>query len=54
MMERFIRGNMLLTEGVSYDLRGNRQEFFNKLQAAVAANPEDEEYPFLIKFNFGK
>lgn len=54
MMDRFIRGNVLLTEGVSYDLKGNRQEFFNKLQAAVAANPENEEYPFLIKFNFGR
>lgn len=54
LMERFIRGNVLLTEGVSSDLKGNRREFLNKLQAAVAANPEDEEYPFLIKFNFGK
>ncbi len=54
MMERFIRGNVLLTEGVSYDLKGNRREFLSKLQAAVAANPEDEEYPFLIKFNFGR
>lgn len=54
MMDRFISGNKLLTQGLYYDLQGNRQEFFNKLQAAVAANPENEEYPFLIKFNFGK
>ncbi|MHC1774556.1 MAG: fused MFS/spermidine synthase [Lentimicrobium sp.] len=54
MLDRFIRGNVLLTEGVSHDLKGNRREFFNKLQEAVAANPEDEEYPFLIKFNFGR
>jgi len=54
MMGRFIRGNELLTEGVYYDLQGNRKEFLGKLQAAVAANPEDEEYPFLIQFNFGR
>ncbi|MBK9356433.1 MAG: fused MFS/spermidine synthase [Bacteroidales bacterium] len=54
MMRRFVRGNELLTEGVFYDLQGNRKEFLNKLQAAAAANPEDEEYPFLIQFNFGR
>jgi spermidine synthase len=54
MMDRFIQGNKLLTEGIYYDLQGNRKEFLNKLQAASAANPEDEEYPFLIKFNFGR
>jgi spermidine synthase len=54
VMDRFISGNKLLTEGLYYDLQGNRQAFFNKLQAAVAANPENEEYPFLIKFNFGR
>jgi len=54
MMDRFIKGNILLTEGISYDLNGNRQEFFNKLKEAVEVNPEDEEYPFLIKFNFGR
>lgn len=54
MMDRFIDGNKLLTEGLYYDLQGNRREFFNKLQAAVEANPENEEYPFLIRFNFGR
>ncbi|MFH1121530.1 MAG: fused MFS/spermidine synthase [Bacteroidota bacterium] len=54
MMRRFVRGNELLTEGVFYDLQGNRKEFLNKLKAAAAANPEDEEYPFLIQFNFGR
>jgi spermidine synthase len=54
LMDRFIAGNKLLTEGLYDDLQGNRQAFFDKLQAAVAANPENEEYPFLIKFNFGR
>lgn len=54
MMGRFIDGNRLLTEGISYDLKGNKSEFLNKLKDAVAANPEDEEFPFLIKFNFGR
>lgn len=54
MMDRFINGNRLLTEGIFHDLQGNKNEFRNKLKAAVTANPEDEEFPFLLKFNFGR
>lgn len=50
MMQRFIEGNRLLTEGIALDLNGNRRGLLNKLSEAAGANPENEEYPFLIKF----
>ena len=51
-MERFIKGNELLTNGLYYFLQGNTNEFKNQLLKACEANPEDEEFPFLIKFYF--
>ncbi|MCB9016859.1 MAG: fused MFS/spermidine synthase [Lentimicrobiaceae bacterium] len=54
LMDKFIKGNQLATEGFYQDLSGNRKGFLQGLQAAAVANPEDEEYPFLIRFNFGR
>lgn len=51
-MDRFVKGNILLTDGLYYFLQGNQTEFRNKLDAACKENPEDEEFPFLIKFYF--
>jgi spermidine synthase len=51
-MARFVKGNKLLTEGLYYFLQGNKNEFLKKLQTACKENPEDEEFPFLIKFHF--
>jgi spermidine synthase len=51
-MSRFIQGNVLLTDGLYYFLQGNPNGFRNKLEAACKENPEDEEFPFLIKFYF--
>jgi spermidine synthase len=51
-MKRFIKGNSLLTDGLSYFLQGNANEFRKKLERACQENPEDEEFPFLIKFYF--
>lgn len=49
-MTRFVEGNRLLSAGIARDLAGDRAGFLNSLQAAIAANPENEEYPFLIKY----
>ena len=49
-MERFVAGNRLLTAGIVKDLAGDRAGFLRKLAQAVDANPENEEYPFLIKY----
>jgi spermidine synthase len=51
-MNRFIKGNVLLTEGLYYFLQGNTIRFGNNLNIACKENPEDEEFPFLIKFYF--
>lgn len=52
-MNRFVAGNSLLAKGSAADLKGNRREFINKLREAISANPENEEYPFLIRFYGG-
>jgi hypothetical protein len=49
-MQRFVAGNRIFAEGVAADLQGNRQALLYKLQEAAQANPENEEYPFLMKF----
>ncbi len=50
MMQRFVNGNKLLVSGLAESFSGNRTGFFSKLQQAVNENPEDQEYPFLLKF----
>lgn len=50
LMQRFVAGNRIFAEGVAADLQGNRQALLYKLQEAAQANPENEEYPFLMKF----
>lgn len=50
MMQRFVAGNRIFSEGVAADLQGNRQALLFKLQEAARMNPENEEYPFLMKF----
>lgn len=51
-MNHFKRGNYLLTESVYYWLQGNTGRYIEILQQACKENPEDEEYPFLIKFHY--
>ncbi len=51
-MDRFVKGNTLLTDGLYYFLLGNMQEYRKKLETACIENPEDQEFPFLIKFYF--
>jgi len=53
-MNRFVMGNKHLTQGLYYMLQGNNREFMNNLQAAITANPENEEYQFLLRYHFGK
>ena len=51
-MNHFKRGNYLLTESVYYWLQGDTGRYIEILQQACKENPEDEEYPFLIKFHY--
>lgn len=52
-MDRYIQGNRLLTEGLMSDFEGNRRMLMRKLMEAATVNPDNEEYPFLIKFYSG-
>ena len=54
MMQRFVAGNKLFTKGIAADLQGNRRELLNMLRQASLVNPENEEYPFLIRFYGGR
>jgi spermidine synthase len=48
-MKRFIKGNIYLTTGLYYKLQGNHQEFYRNLEKAAMVNPENEEYPLLMR-----
>jgi spermidine synthase len=52
-MERFVKGNIKMTEGLYYSLKGDQTNSIKSLREACIINPEDQEYPFLIKFYFG-
>jgi hypothetical protein len=49
-MDRFIADNKLMTEGIIFNLSGNRRGFLDKLRDASALNPENEELPYLYEF----
>ena len=52
LMDRYLAGNHLLTESLYYKLERNDKRSLDLLKQAVQANPEDQEYPFLIKLYF--
>ncbi|NTV03665.1 fused MFS/spermidine synthase [bacterium] len=49
LMARFVEGNRLLTESLVRQTGGDPRGGLQALQQAVRANPEDQEYPFLIR-----
>jgi len=51
-MESFIKGSQLFIKSVKSFQKGERQKSLEQLRAAVRANPENQEYPFLIKFYY--
>jgi len=53
LMDRYLAGNEYLVESLYYYLKGDMSRSLNELRKAVQVNPEDGEYPFLIRFNFG-
>ncbi|RLD86464.1 MAG: hypothetical protein DRJ02_08560, partial [Bacteroidetes bacterium] len=52
LMDRYLAGNKYLVESLYYQLKGDRDRSLNELRKAVNVNPENGEYPFLIRFNF--
>jgi spermidine synthase len=53
IMNKFVKGNTKLTESLYFSLLGDRTRALKSLREACIINPEDQEYPFLIKFYFG-
>ncbi|TFH65084.1 MAG: hypothetical protein E4G91_03740, partial [Candidatus Zixiibacteriota bacterium] len=51
-MTKFVQGNQLLTESLFYQLSGDKQRGLQSLREACRVNPEDQEFPFLIKLNY--
>jgi spermidine synthase len=51
-MDNFIEGNNYFINSVIYFQDGDKQQSLNELRKAVRTNPEDQEYPFLIKFYY--
>ena len=53
-MNRFVKGNKKLTESLYFSLKGDKKNALNSLLKAKSINPEDQEFPFLLKFYFGQ
>lgn len=52
MFKKFIEGNKIMTRGLEGMLRNNQELLKNQLRKAMLINPENEEYPFLLKLYF--
>jgi spermidine synthase len=52
MMEGFVQGNQLLTESLLYQMSGDNQRGLQALREACRVNPENQEYPFLIRLYY--
>ena len=48
-MSRFVQGHQLLTESLYYRLNRDDRRSLQLLQTAAQVNPEDREFPFLIR-----
>ncbi len=52
-MDTFINGNRKMTESLYFSLKGDSRQAVNALREACKVNPDNQEYPFLLKFYFG-
>ena len=50
LLSRYVKGNQLMTKSLAVQLGGGNG--LGYLQQACSINPEDPEYPFLIKLNY--
>ena len=51
-MNRFVEGSQLFIQSSIHFQNNDRQKSLDELRKAVRTNPENQEYPFLIKFYF--
>ena len=53
-MARFVEGNRLLTESLYHRMSGDNERSLAALRRATQINPEDQEFPFLIRLYFSQ
>lgn len=53
LMDKFLEGNILLTNSFYFSLKGEQQKAIDALIEATKVNPENQEYPFLLKLYYG-
>ncbi|MBD3257327.1 hypothetical protein GF377_02750 [candidate division GN15 bacterium] len=51
-LSRFYQGNRLLTESLYHRLNGDHERSLQVLRQATQVNPEDQEFPFLIRLYY--
>lgn len=54
LLSKFIFGNQIHTEGIISMLRNNMGAYKIALEKAIQENPENQEFPFLLKLNFSR
>ncbi len=52
-LNEYLSGNEKLTESLYFSLKGNHQQAIKSLEEATKINPENVEYPFLLKLYYG-
>jgi len=52
-MDEFVSGNKKLMESLYFSLKGDKATAQQKLKDACNVNPNNQEYPFLLKFYYG-
>ncbi len=52
-MDKFTEGNIKMTESLYYMLQNKPKSALNYLREAIKVNPENREYPFLLKLYYG-
>ncbi len=52
-MDEFVSGNKKLMESLYFSLKGDKVNAQKKLKDACNVNPNNQEYPFLLKFYYG-
>jgi len=51
LMQHYVEGNRLMTDALRLMLQGDRNGFMMKMQEATMMNPDNQEFPFMMKLN---
>lgn len=51
LMQHYIEGNRLMTKALELMLQGDQNGFRRTMQRAMVVNPDNQEFPFMLKLN---